>query len=305
MTGLKLGFVLLTMEDPKTGDAASWNALSQRALLAEEAGFDTVWVADELVWETPAWDGPRGWWECVAVTGAIAATTSTIGVGTWVLSALHRNPGLTAKIAETLDEISGGRFIFGLGSGHAARQAAAFGYPGDYTVSRYVEALSLITTLRGQGRASQDGEYHTAVDQVLTPRSPRIGGIPLMLGGHGPRTMRIAVENADIWSAFPTVSSQPEAFVGMLARLDAICKEAGRDPSSLGRSVGVAITPPGEKSIALFADEHPITGSTDDIVGALREFSEMGCTRIEVMAAGRPENVIAGLAPVLDEIRAA
>ena len=110
--------------------------------------------------ERDEWDEPIGWWECVAVTGAVAASTESINVGTWVLSALHRNPGLTARIAETLDEISGGRFIFGFGSGHAGRQGEAFGFPSDYTVSRYEEALSIIKSLRASGVTSLDGEYH-------------------------------------------------------------------------------------------------------------------------------------------------
>ena len=135
MGGLKVGFVLKTLEDPGSRQVLRWTDLKRNATLAERVGFDTVWVADELQWESEEWEEPIGWWECVAVAGAVASSTETISVGTWVLSALHRNPGLTARIAETLDEISGGRFIFGLGSGHAGRQGEAFGFPSDYTVS--------------------------------------------------------------------------------------------------------------------------------------------------------------------------
>ena len=73
--------------------------------------------------------GPRGWWECVSVIGAVAASTTTIGVGSWVLSALHRNPGLTVKAAETLDEISDGRFVLGLGRDTPATKAQASATP--------------------------------------------------------------------------------------------------------------------------------------------------------------------------------
>ncbi|MFV1963527.1 MAG: LLM class flavin-dependent oxidoreductase, partial [Acidimicrobiia bacterium] len=129
MRPLEIGLVLPLLEDPPSGDAYSWEGLKARATRAEVLGFDTVWVADELLWKVPSWPGPRGSWECVAMTGAVAASTTRIKVGTWVLSALHRNPGLTAKIADSIDEISGGRFIFGFGAGHAGSQGEAFGYP--------------------------------------------------------------------------------------------------------------------------------------------------------------------------------
>lgn len=305
MPDFELGLVLFTMEDPGTEQAPRWSTLKGQARHAEDAGFDTLWIADELQWESEGWKGPRGWWECGAITGAIAATTSTIGVGTWVLSALHRNPGLIAKTAETLDEISGGRFILGLGSGHAGRQGEAFGFPPNYTVSRYEEALSLITALRREKKASQDGKYHSAVDQALAPLGPSDGQSPLMLGGHGPRTMKIAVENADIWSGYATASSQPGAFVEMLAKLDDICSDVGRDPTTLGRSIGIFVAPPGTPILPEFVDEKPLSGSVEEIADALIEFKSMGFTRVEIMAAGPVEDVISGLAPVLDGIRSA
>ena len=107
------------------------------------------------------------------MVGAVAASTSTIGVGTWVLSALGRNPGLTVKIAETADEISNGRFLLGLGAGHAGDQGATFGYPVDKTVSRYEDALAIIVpALRGE-TVSSSGTYHQARDLEIRPRGPR------------------------------------------------------------------------------------------------------------------------------------
>ena len=130
MRPLKIGYVLPLMEDVETGEPNRWGEIRAQALLAEEIGFDTVRVPDELLWQPKDWPGPRGWWECVAMLGAVAASTSRIRIGSWVLSNLHRKPALTAKIAATVDEISGGRFILGLGAGHAGRQGEAFGYPG-------------------------------------------------------------------------------------------------------------------------------------------------------------------------------
>ena len=112
------------------------------------------------------------------MTGAVAAATSRVKVGTWVLSALHRNPGITAKAVETLDEISGGRFVFGLGSGHAGRQAHAFGLPEDHVYGRFEEAIEIIVPLLRQGRADFEGTFHAARDLEQRPRRPAAGPDP-------------------------------------------------------------------------------------------------------------------------------
>ncbi|MFZ0013036.1 MAG: LLM class flavin-dependent oxidoreductase [Acidimicrobiia bacterium] len=291
--------VLESGQDPILGITPRWTDIKRQARSAEQVGFDAVWVSDELQWESEEWEEPMGFWECAAVAGAVAASTETISVGTWVLSALHRNPGLTARTAETLHEISGGRFLFGFGSGHAGRQGEAFGYPGDYTVSRYEEALAIISSLRRNGRASFGGRFHSAKDLVMTPRPDGNPTIPLLLGGHKPRTMRLACEHADIWSAFVTSSSQPEAFGDLLQEFEGICEELGRDPESIGKSIGVVVAPPGKEPVGFFAEYEPIQGSVDQIVHTFGRFAEMGCTRLELVAAGDQDETIEGLAPVI------
>ena len=280
---MQVGVVLPQMEDPRSGEAPSWEAIRGMAGRAEELGFDTVWVADELLWNVDEWPGPRGWWEGVALAGAVAASTSRIEVGTWVLSALHRNPALTAKVVETLDEISGGRFVFGLGSGHARKQGDAFGYPPDHTIGRYEEALQIIVPLLREGRADFAGEYHRVVNLEHRPHGPRQGRIPIMLGGHQPRTMGLAVRYADIWSDYARESSLPEAFEPVLRQLDAICAEQGRDPASLGRSIGVIVEPLDQHDAEEIGFGVPITGSAEEIATHLRRFGEMGVTRVELV----------------------
>jgi len=141
-----------------------WPVIREIALRAEAMGFDTLWTPDELLWR--AEDGPpQGVWDGVSMAGAVAATTSRVKVGTWVLSALHRNPGIIAKTAETLDEISGGRFVFGLGAGHEwPGQARAFGLPEDRIFARFEEALRIIVPLIRTGHADFEGPV---------PRRPR------------------------------------------------------------------------------------------------------------------------------------
>lgn len=305
MADLKFGFFAQIL-DPPGAPTPRWSDVRGWVHATEEAGFDTFWVPDELVWRVQDPEKRMGFWECVAMTGAAAAESSTIEIGTWVLSALHRNPGLTAKVAATLDEIAGGRFVFGFGSGHAGPQGEAFGLPLDKTVSRYEEALKIVVPLLREGEANYAGEFHTAVSQPLTPLGPQGMNIPIMLGGHGPRTMGLAVEYADIWSAYTTTSAYPKAFEDMTKKLEGILADAGRDPSSLGRSIGVPVAAPGEEPEGPFKDVETISGSFDHIVETLASFTELGVDRLELLPASFPESRwIEAMAPVLSAAREA
>src|SRR3954449_10527791 len=216
MRPFEIGLVLPLWDSFVDGSTSRWVDLRNMALRAEELGFDTVWIPDELLWR-PTADDPQGWWEAVAMAGggggggpaggggggglgAAPAATSRVKVGTWILSALHRNPGITAKAVETIDEISGGRFVFGLGSGHAGRQAHAFGLPEDHVVGRFAEAVEIIVPLLRGGHADFEGSFHAARDLEQRPVGPRPGGIPIMLGAKGPRMLEVAARHADIWS---------------------------------------------------------------------------------------------------------
>ena len=242
MRSLEVGLVLPTGDVFVDGPSPRWSEIRDLALHAERIGFDAVWVADELLWGPP--EGPRqGFWECAATTGAVAAATSRIKVGTWILSALHRNPGITAKVVETLDEVSGGRFVCGLGAGHAGRQAHAFGLPEDHVVGRFEEAAEVIVPLLRGGHADYAGQFHVARQLEQRPVGPRPGVIPIMIGAKGPRMMRVAARYADTWSWFAEKRSDLDEFVPLLDALSVACAEVGRDPATIGRSAGIVVEP--------------------------------------------------------------
>lgn len=302
MSELSLGLVLPMNEEPESGEKPPWSRIESMSKMAEAVGFDTVWVPDELLWRVPSWGGPRGFWECVAMAGAVAATTSKIQVGTWVMSALHRNPGLSVKAVETLDEISGGRFVFGFGAGHAGGQGETFGYPPDATVSRYEEALGIVVPILRGEIVSFDGAYHLSAELEVRPRGPRGGRIPLMLGGHGPRTMRLAATHADIWSGYATETSSPEWFVLMLSQLDEACDSVGREPTSLKKSIGVWIEPGTGDGVAAAGLGVPISGGSDQIADALGRFGEMGVDRVEILLWPGNEESLAAMEPVIAQL---
>ena len=304
-TGLAVGLVLPMLERPDDGAKPAWADIAAMARRGQELGADTVWVPDEIVWRVADWPGPRGWWDCLTMAGAIAASTSTVKVGTWVISALQHNPGMVVRAAESLDEISGGRFVLGVGSGHGGG-AEAFGYPGDKTVSRYLEALEIIVPLlRGESDVTFDGEFHRAKNAEVRPRGPRPGRIQLMMGGHADRTMTAAARHADTWSGYARSSSLPDAFAEMTSQLDRICEEIGRDPATIGRSVGVFVEPGNAKLAEATGFSVAISGSVEQIAETIAGFSAVGVTRVEVMPWPATLEVVEQLAPVFATFAAA
>jgi len=283
---------------------SNWSRIRWAASEAEDIVFDTVWVPDELLWKFPPDMSPMGTWECVAMASAVAEATDSVRVGTWVLSALHRNPGLSVKVAETIDEISGGRFLFGFGAGHAGTQGEAFGFPDDHTVGRYEEALDIVVGLLRAGEATHHGRYHSAVEQNNTPRGPQGDGMTLLLAGHGPRTVGLAVKHADIWSGYATTSSLPDAFVDLVQLVDRTCDERGRDPASLGKSIGVFLEPGDDGISEAVGLGVPIIGTPAETAETIHQFARMGVTMIEFVLVPFNERTMEYMADLVDVLDA-
>ena len=185
----------------------------------------------------------------------------------------------------------------GFGAGHQGG-ATAFGFATDRAVSRYLEALEIVVPLlRGEQNVAYQGRFHQVSDGVV-PRGPRPGRIPLMLGAHSARTMTAAVRHADTWSGFVTTSSYPDAFRAMTAHLDQVCYEMGRDPTSIGRSVGVIVEPGPERTAEAAGFGVPISGSVEQITEAIAGFADVGVTRVEVHPGPQTIDVLDQLAPV-------
>ena len=297
MRPFEIGLVLPLWDSFGDGSTSRWVDIRNLALRAEELGFDTVWVPDELLWR-PTGDDPQGWWEAVAMAGAVAAATSRVKVGTWILSALHRNPGITAKAVETIDEISDGRFVLGLGSGHAGAQAHAFGLPEDHVYSRFAEALEIILPLLRQGRADFEGTFHAARGLAQRPVGPRPGRIPIMIGAKGPKMLRLAALHADIWSWFAEERSDLAELGPRLAALEAACADVDRDPATIGKSAGIVVEPTSVSGADALGT--PIRGSVAEIADILRGFGVAGFTNVEVIVSPPSLATVDAMAPVLE-----
>ena len=196
----KIGLFVPHFEQPWNGTSLPWTDIAAMAQRAEEIGFDSFWLPDHLLFRFPQVH-QQGAWDAWSLLAALAATTQTIEIGPLVACTSFRNPALIAKMADTIDEISGGRLILGLGAGWHEPEYAAFGFPYDHRVSRFAEALQIITALLRTGHVDFEGDYYTARDCELRPRGPRLEGPPLLIGGSGERMLRLTARYGDAWNA--------------------------------------------------------------------------------------------------------
>jgi alkanesulfonate monooxygenase SsuD/methylene tetrahydromethanopterin reductase-like flavin-dependent oxidoreductase (luciferase family) len=290
---LKVGLMLPAIEGLMAGETARWPDLLAFARRAEDLGFDSLWISDHLLFRLPGREeAPVGMWEGWTILAALAASTSRIELGPFVSCAGFRNPALTAKMADTIDEISGGRFVLGLGAGWHQPEYDAFGFPFDHRASRFEEAFTIIRGLLREGRVDFTGRYASARDCELRPRGPRPGGPPIMVGTKGPRMLRITAPHMDIWNGDWT--SSPAAVPPMRALVDAACLEVGRDPAALERTVGVLIDLPnrppdglGRASVAGATEpttkpDPPATGTPEELADLLRGYAREGISHVQV-----------------------
>ncbi|MGI8475458.1 MAG: LLM class flavin-dependent oxidoreductase [Thermomicrobiales bacterium] len=297
---MKVGLLLPETEGQMDGETARWADLRGMALAAERVGADSVWVTDHLLHRSdPDGGGDRGMWECWSLMSALAAVTERVEIGALVLCAAFRNPALLAKMAATLDEISGGRLILGLGAGWNEPEYRAFGYPFDHRVDRFEEALTIVHGLLREGRVDFGGAYSQARDCELRPRGPRPEGPPILIGTTGPRMMRLTARFADRWNVwFSPIGNDVRQLAPLLAALDAACAEVGRDPAEIERAaaVKIAVGPhaPSAMSVA------PLTGSPAELAAALDAYARAGLAEVQVWLEPNTVAGIEAFAPTLE-----
>jgi len=274
----------------------------------EQAAFDSVWIPDHLTIFDPGQE-PKGAWEMGTTLGAVVAATRRVEVGALVAATSFRAPALLAKMAITLDELSGGRFILGLGSGRHEPEHVAFGLPYHHQVARFEEALQIVTALTRTGRCDFAGQHFTVRDCEIRPRGPRPEGPPILVGalGTGPRMLDLVARHADLWNGWLTWgSSWPEAIPPIREKVDAACLAAGRDPATLGRTAAILAEVPGVParlvSTAPDGGGRSLSGTPEEMAAALRGFAAEGIDHLQVICAPNTAAGIAGFAPVLEAL---
>lgn len=273
---MKVGWTVMLTDYLRRDRTPRYNDIRDMARRAEAAGFDSVWLYDHLLYRT---DGRAtiGIWECWTILSALAEATERVELGTLVACNSFRNPAMLAKMAITLDEVSNGRLILGLGAGWNRAEHDAFGMPFDHLVGRFEEALQIIRPLLKEGRVDFEGTYYRAADCEITPHGPRVGGPPLMVGSFGPRMLRFTARYADVWNT--ACLHQPASLNKPRAELEAACADVGRDPATLDVTALVALGYPDLGDLPQVAEEY-LTGSREAVATALQDYARMGVTHL-------------------------
>ncbi len=262
---MKVGVTLpLARGDTADGHVPTFEETGAFGRRAEAAGLDSIWVFDHLLFrfpDTPE-EGVREAWTTLA---ALAAIVPRVELGSLVMCASFRNPALMAKMAATLDDLSGGRVILGLGSGWHDPEYAAFGFPADHKVGRFAEDLEITARLLRGERVTFEGQWRSVLDAALLP--PPARRVPILVASKGERMLKLTATWADAWNTawFGRVDDRLRT---RLAGLDAACVAAGRDPTSIRRTIGIRLHDPGggaDDALGLDADADGLADFFDEL----------------------------------------
>src|SRR4051794_26371160 len=266
---------------PEVERFVPWPAYLDLALRAERAGYDSIWVGDHLIYDLP--DGStRGPYEAWTTLAAVAAVTERVEIGPLVASTAFHAPAMLAKLAATVDAISQGRLILGLGAGWNRREFDAFGFPYDRRVSRFAEALAIIERLLREGRTTYHGEFYDVDDCVLDPPPVRDGGPPIMLGSNGPRMLSIGLPVVDAWNVWWSVyDNSAERFAEVKREVDAAIPE-GRQVDA---TAAVMVTLPGGRGRVMgeVYDAAVATVTPDDLGDHVAAMADAGATHLQLV----------------------
>lgn len=250
--------------------------MADLACALDQRGWHAVYMCDHFMPYVEADVTPRGdLLECWTSLTAVSAITQRIRLGTLVLGNSYRHPAVVANMAATLDNISDGRVVLGLGAGWQRNEHEAYGIALSSAPERlaaFDEAVTVITSLLNESRSDFDGIYYSLNDAVCDPK-PKQDRLPILVGGGGERrTMRIAAEQADVWHSWETAAE----FARKNKVLDEHCAAVGRDPASIRRATGatVAFGDPDQGTSAW--DDADVTGDVEYVIGRLEQFASAG-----------------------------
>jgi probable F420-dependent oxidoreductase len=285
---------------PEVERDVRWPEYRAMAEAAEELGFDSIWLGDHLLYRTEG-EPDKGPWDVWTLLGALAAVTSRVELGPLVACTGFHPPGMIARMAAAIDEVSGGRLILGLGCGWNRAEFAAFGIPYDHRVARFEEAHEIIRRLVAGEHATLHGTYWGAEDAVVLP--PPTRRIPLMIGSNGPRMLGIALPHADWWNTWwDGYGNTVAGFAELNARIDEAAQSAGRAPKDVGRSACVLVTVDPDSAQRVLrprAEITPLAGEPETLAAHLRGLAEAGADEAILVLDPITEDAIRAVAPSL------
>ena len=296
---LKVGVQLPEIEWP-----IRWPELAAMIRRIEELGFDSIWTGDHFLYRMAdgSADAP---WDAWSVLAAAATITSRVTLGPLVTPVGFYNPAVLAKKAATVDEISGGRLVLGLGAGWNQVEFRGYGVSYDHRFARFEEAFTIIRTLLQEGSIDFEGEYYSARDCELVPRS-RQGGPPIMIGSVGERMLQITLPYVRSWNVWHSdTGNSPAGVAPLLARVAAACAKVGRDPATVDATVVALVRMPGgvgRRQGDGYTDKtaNPIQGPPEVVAEELRAYARAGVKEVQLVVDPITVASLEALAPVLE-----
>ena len=290
---------------PEVERRVPWPELRAMAVAAEAVGFDSLWLGDHLLYDLP--DGSvRGPWEVWTSLAALAAVTERVELGPLVASVGFHEPAMLAKMAATVDAVSGGRLVVGLGAGWNEREYRAFGYPFERRIDRFEEAFGLVRRLLAGETVDHDGPHYSLERCVVDPPPVRPGGPPLMVGSIRPRMLGITLPHVHAWNVwFSEYGNTAEGFARVAAVVDARCAEVGRDPGEVEATAAVFVQTPAGRGRAMGDPDKsapPITGAPGAVAEELAAFAAAGARHLQLVVDPIDQGSIEWLAEVLTRL---
>ncbi len=284
---------------PEVEREVRWPEYLAMARAAEAVGFDSIWVGDHLLYRGEGGARESGPWDAWTLLAALAAGTDRVRLGPLVACTAFHPPGLIARMAAVLAEVSGGRFVLGLGAGWNEDEFRAFGLPFDHRVSRFEESFTIIRRLLAGERVTLDGNYCQAEDAVLLPAPPEPP--ELMIGSNGPRMLGIALPHVAVWNTwYEDFGNSPEGFAALNGRITEAARAAGRDPAEIERSACVYVTLGGsDEEHGRAPEAPPLEGPGDRIAASLSAFAEAGADELILVVSPISERSIRELGAIL------
>ncbi len=285
---------------PEVERVVSWEEYVAIARAAEEIGFDSVWVGDHLLYRG---DGrpERGPWDAWTIMAGLAVATERVTIGPLVACLAFHPPGILARMAAAMSELSGGRFVLGVGAGWNEVEFQAFGIPFDRRAARFLEAFDIVHALLRGDRVTVRGRFHASEDAVLLPPPPR--RVPIMVGSSGSRVLRATIARVDAWNIwFADYGNTPEGFAAASAKVSRMARDAGRDPGEIARSACLFVV------LDSLAAERPtdtvpgVEGPPQRIAGAVRELGEAGANEVILVVTPITERSVRDLGETVARI---